>query len=150
MIRYPTQTRKPTVVRPASWYALGDNRLGESTSLGNVLDDDQPRANGSAISVQRYEAHGSFTRSVRRQTHRDPIRVLEVFPPTVETELTREYGGPKIWADAVGRAAVKALATGKSEVPDRTSQTPLCDVAGCAKRHHSIVNGAAEKQFPGR
>ena len=59
--------------------------------------------------------HG-FTRSLRRQTRGDSIHVLEVFPPIVETELTKDFGGPNIGPEAVGTAVVKALVHNRSEL----------------------------------
>jgi uncharacterized oxidoreductase len=58
----------------------------------------------------------AFTRSLRRQTRRDSIHVLEVFPPIVDTELTRDYGGPKIGPEALGIAVVNALVHSRSEL----------------------------------
>lgn len=58
----------------------------------------------------------AFTRALRRQTRGDAIHVLEVFPPIVDTELTRGYGGPKIGPEAVGTAAVKALVHSRNEL----------------------------------
>jgi uncharacterized oxidoreductase len=58
----------------------------------------------------------AFTRSLRRQTRSDSIHVLEVFPPIVYTELTRNHGGPKIGVEAVGAAVVKALVHNRNEL----------------------------------
>lgn len=58
----------------------------------------------------------AFTRSLRRQTRRDSIHVLEVFPPIVDTELTKDYGGPKITAEAVGAAVLRALMRNRDEL----------------------------------
>jgi uncharacterized oxidoreductase len=88
----------------------------------------------------------AFTRSLRRQTRRDTVRVPEVFPPNVETEWTRDYGGPKIGPDSVGKAVVKALAKGDNEV--RIGRAKLLYAMSRIAPHgiYSIINGAAEKR----
>lgn len=58
----------------------------------------------------------AFSQALRHQTRRDFLHVLEVLPPTVETELTSGYSGSKIKPDAVGAAVVKALAKGTTEL----------------------------------
>ena len=52
--------------------------------------------------------HG-FTRSLRWQTRTSRLQVLEVIPPTVDTELTKHYDGPKIKPEVVAKAVIKAL-----------------------------------------
>lgn len=58
----------------------------------------------------------AFSQALRHQTRRDALHVLEVLPPTVDTELTSGYGGSKIKPDAVGAAVVKALTKGTTEL----------------------------------
>jgi uncharacterized oxidoreductase len=74
-----------------------------------------PLAFNPGYSTAKAGLHG-FTRSLRRQTRGDSIHVLEVFPPIVETELTKDFGGPKIGPEAVGTAVVKALVHNRSEL----------------------------------
>jgi uncharacterized oxidoreductase len=104
-----------------------------------------PLAINPGYSIAKGGLH-AFTRSLRRQTRRDPIPVLEVFPPIVETELTREYGGPKIGADAVGKAVVKALAKGKSGVRIGRAKVLYAMSRLAPNGIYSIINGAAEKR----
>jgi uncharacterized oxidoreductase len=58
----------------------------------------------------------AFTQALRHQTRRDALQVVEVLPPTVDTELSSGYGGPKIKPEAVGTAVVKALTKGTPEL----------------------------------
>lgn len=58
----------------------------------------------------------AFSQALRHQTRRDGLHVLEVLPPTVDTELTSSYGGSKIQPETVGSAVVKALINGTTEL----------------------------------
>ncbi|WP_216898053.1 SDR family oxidoreductase [Nocardia alni] len=58
----------------------------------------------------------AFSQTLRHQTRREALHVLEVLPPTVDTELTGDYGGSKIKPDAVGSAVVTALINGTTEL----------------------------------
>jgi uncharacterized oxidoreductase len=58
----------------------------------------------------------AFSQALRHQTRRDALHVLEVLPPTVDTELTSDYGGSKIKPETVGTAVVKALTNGTTEL----------------------------------
>lgn len=57
-----------------------------------------------------------FTRSLRWQTRSSRLQVLEVMPPTVDTELTKHANVSKIQPDVVARALVKALQRGTGEL----------------------------------
>ena len=57
-----------------------------------------------------------FTRSLRWQTRSSQLQVLEVMPPTVDTELTKHAKVPKIPPEVVARAVVKALKQGTTEL----------------------------------
>jgi uncharacterized oxidoreductase len=88
----------------------------------------------------------AFTRSLRRQTRADSIHVLEVFPPLVDTELTRDYGGPKIGPEAVGTAVVRALVHRRSEL--RIGRAKFLYVMSriVPEGIFSMINGAVEKR----
>jgi len=58
----------------------------------------------------------AFTQALRHQTRHDALQVLEVLPPTVDTELASGYGGSKIKPEAVGTAGAKALTKGTAEL----------------------------------
>lgn len=63
----------------------------------------------------------AFSQALRHQTRGDTLHLLEVLPPTVDTELTSKYGGSKIKPDKVGSAVVKALTNDTTEL--RIGQT---------------------------
>lgn len=63
----------------------------------------------------------AFSQALRHQTRRDGLHVLEVLPPTVDTELTSKYGGSKLTPEKVGAAVAKALANNTTEL--RIGQT---------------------------
>lgn len=58
----------------------------------------------------------AFTRSLRWQTRQSRLKVLELMPPAVETDLTSNYAGPKISPEKVASALVKGLRAGRDEV----------------------------------
>jgi len=58
----------------------------------------------------------SFTKALRRQLKPAGILVTEVAPPVVDTPSVAHRDVPKISADRVVRAALAAVATGKTEV----------------------------------
>ena len=58
----------------------------------------------------------TFTQALRHQTRHDALQVLEVLPPTVDTELASGYGASKIKPEAVGTAVAKALTKGTTEL----------------------------------
>lgn len=58
----------------------------------------------------------AFTRSLRWQTRQSRLKVLELMPPTVETDLTRNFAGPKISPEKVANALVEGLRAGRDEV----------------------------------
>jgi uncharacterized oxidoreductase len=58
----------------------------------------------------------AFTQALRHQTRHDALQVLEVLPPTVDTELASGYGASKIKPEAVGTAVAKALTKGTTEL----------------------------------
>lgn len=58
----------------------------------------------------------AFTRSLRWQVRASGLKVLELLPPAVETQLTRRYDGPKIKPAKVAQALVEALVDGTDEV----------------------------------
>ena len=88
----------------------------------------------------------AFTRSLRRQTRRDSIQVLEVFPPIVDTELTRDYGGPKIGPEAVGTAVVKALVHSRNELRIGRAKFLYSMSRIVPNGIFSMINRAAEKR----
>jgi uncharacterized oxidoreductase len=106
-----------------------------------------PLAMNPGYSTAKAGLH-AFTRSLRRQTRSDRIHVLEVFPPLVETELTKDYGGPKIGPEPVGKAVVKALTTGKSEVRVGRAKFLYAMSRIVPNGIYSTINRTVEKRAP--
>lgn len=104
-----------------------------------------PLAFNPGYSTAKAGLHG-FTRSLRRQTRGDSIQVLEVFPPIVETELTKDFGGPKIGPEAVGTAVVKALAHNRSELRIGRAKLLYAMSRIVPNGIFSLINRAAEKR----
>lgn len=72
--------------------------------------------------------------------------MLEVFPPIVETELTKDFGGPNIGPEAVGTAVVKALVHNRSELRIGRAKF-LSTMSRIAPNGiFSLINRAAEKR----
>lgn len=74
-----------------------------------------PFGNTPGYSAAKAGLHG-FTRSLRWQTRDTGLKVVELMPPAVRTELTRRYDGSKIEPEAVAAALVHGLTTGVDEV----------------------------------
>lgn len=90
----------------------------------------------------------AFTQAVRWQTRAAGLQVLEVQPPTVDTGLVAQYSGLKIAPEVVGRAVVKALRSGKSEL--RVGQAKALGVAArlAPATVYRLMNTAGEKSLP--
>jgi uncharacterized oxidoreductase len=58
----------------------------------------------------------SFSRALRHRLKRTPIKVFELLPPLVDTDLARTLHMPKIQADEVARSLLKALERDRYEV----------------------------------
>jgi len=74
-----------------------------------------PFGNTPGYSAAKAGLHG-FTRSLRWQTRDSNLRVVELMPPAVDTELTRRYDGPKTDTASVAKALMAGLAKGVDEV----------------------------------
>lgn len=94
----------------------------------------------------RLEHHGST--EVRWQTRAGRLQVLEVQPPTGDTDLVKSYSGPKVQPDVVARAVVKALRSGKSElaVGQAKALSILARVAPATS--YRLMNTTVEKTLP--
>lgn len=78
-----------------------------------------PLAAAPIYSATKAAVH-SFTVSLRRQLAGGPVKVVELIPPIVETELHRAQGGPPPRAmklDAFVAATMAGLDAGKEEIP---------------------------------
>lgn len=74
-----------------------------------------PFGNTPGYSAAKGGLH-AFTRSLRWQTKASNLQVIELFPPTVDTDLTKNYNGPKIKTSVVAAALLNGLRSGKTEV----------------------------------
>jgi len=74
-----------------------------------------PFGSTPGYSAAKAGLHG-FTRSLRWQTRDSMLKVVELMPPAVDTELTRRYDGPKVDAASVATALLRGLAAGIDEV----------------------------------
>ena len=74
-----------------------------------------PFGNTPGYSAAKGGLH-AFTRSLRWQTRRSRVHVVDLLPPAVRTDLTARYDGPKIGPDKVAIALLDALRTGRAEV----------------------------------
>lgn len=79
-----------------------------------------PFGNTPGYSAAKAGLHG-FTRALRWQTKDTRLRVVELMPPAVRTDLTRQYEGSKIEPGVVAEALLKGLAAGVDEI--RPGQT---------------------------
>lgn len=58
----------------------------------------------------------SFTQALRYQLEGTPVRVLEVLPPLVDTDMTRGRGSGKLPPEAVAEQTLRGLERGHEEV----------------------------------
>jgi uncharacterized oxidoreductase len=79
-----------------------------------------PFGNTPAYSTAKAGLH-AFTRSLRWQTRLSRLKVIDLLPPAVATELTARYDGPKIGPDKVAADLLEGLRTGRDEI--RPGQT---------------------------
>ncbi|TCM07447.1 SDR family NAD(P)-dependent oxidoreductase [Sphingomonas sp. PP-CC-3G-468] len=79
-----------------------------------------PFGNTPGYSAAKAGLHG-FTRALRWQTRGTGLKVIELMPPAVDTELTRRYDGSKTDPESVARALMHGLVKGLDEV--RPGQT---------------------------
>lgn len=58
----------------------------------------------------------AFTRAIRRQLRRTSVRVVEVLPPLVDTEMVAESSEAKMSPEAAADAIVRGLERGRTEI----------------------------------
>jgi len=74
-----------------------------------------PVANVAVYCATKAALH-SFSRTLRYRLRSTPIKVFELLPPLVDTDLARTLHMPKIQADEVARALLKGLERERYEV----------------------------------
>ncbi|MDX7953993.1 SDR family NAD(P)-dependent oxidoreductase [Lichenihabitans sp. Uapishka_5] len=79
-----------------------------------------PFGNTPGYSAAKAGLHG-FTRSLRWQVRNTNLKVVELMPPAVDTNMTRRYDGSKTDAASIAKALMQGLANGVDEV--RPGQT---------------------------
>lgn len=74
-----------------------------------------PFGNTPGYSAAKAGLHG-FTQSLRWQTRDTTLKVVELMPPAVDTELTRRYDGSKTDTVSVAKALMAGLASDADEI----------------------------------
>ena len=74
-----------------------------------------PSAGTPGYSAAKNGLH-AFNQSLRWQTRKSQLQVLEVLPPTVDTDMNKHYNGPKIKPKVIGDGVRKALENGTHEL----------------------------------
>jgi short-subunit dehydrogenase involved in D-alanine esterification of teichoic acids len=67
-----------------------------------------PVANLAVYCATKAALH-SFARSLRRQLRQTAIKVFELLPPTVNTDMTRTLRGPKLAAEQVAKELLSGI-----------------------------------------
>jgi uncharacterized oxidoreductase len=73
-----------------------------------------PYSGAPAYSAAKGGLH-AFTKSLRWQTRHTALRVIDVLPPAVDTDMTEGFDGLKIKPTTVANATIKALRHGRGE-----------------------------------
>ena len=103
-----------------------------------------PFGNTPGYSAAKAGLHG-FTRSLRWQTRDSNLRVVELMPPAVDTELTRRYDGSKTDTASVAKALMIGLAKGVDEVRPGQSKALYAMSRIAPKFIFRTLNKAADK-----
>lgn len=90
------------------------------------------------------------TQALRWQTRTSRLQVLEVRPPTVDTDLVASYDGPKVHPDVVARAVVKALRSGTSELAVGQAKALRILVRIAPATAYRLMNTTVEKSLPAK
>lgn len=92
----------------------------------------------------------AYTRSLRAQLSQTRVRVVELAPPATKTDFNKGQedmdAGPRMEADAVAAAALRAMETGRDEVLPGLSR--LLRLAGRV-RPHAVLRGADAARMSG-
>jgi uncharacterized oxidoreductase len=82
-----------------------------SSALGVVPKQSAPLYCATKASVH------NFSKTLRYQLEQTPVKVFEVIPTLVDTEMTRGRGKNKISPDALATEVLRAIETDKYEIP---------------------------------
>lgn len=74
-----------------------------------------PMAGAAVYSATKAAVH-AWSRALRYQLAGTSVRVFELLPPTVDTAMTREMGGPKITPEELAKDTLAHMAKDKTEI----------------------------------
>ena len=106
-----------------------------------------PFGSAPGYSAAKAGLHG-FTQSLRWQTRSSNVQVVEVMPPTVDTELTKHSKTTKIQPEVVARAVIKALQSGSKEVRVGQSKALYFMSRLAPNAIFTLMNKMVEKHSP--
>jgi short-subunit dehydrogenase involved in D-alanine esterification of teichoic acids len=72
---------------------------------------------GLSVYAAAKAALHSFARSLRAELDGTSVRVFEVLPPVVDTELARGIAGPKLAPSAVADKIIEGIERGRTQIP---------------------------------
>jgi uncharacterized oxidoreductase len=71
---------------------------------------------GAAVYSATKAAMHSWTRALRYQLQKTPVKVFELLPPTVDTAMTRDMDGEKITPEVLAKATLEHMEKDKTEI----------------------------------
>lgn len=126
--------------------ALKRQRSATLVHVGSALGF-VPLAAAPVYSATKAAVH-SFTVSLRRQLQGSPVRIVELIPPIVETDLHREQGGPPPRAmrlEAFIAQAMAGIDAGREEIPVGLAKVLHTGVRIAPRFFLNIVNKARRR-----
>ncbi len=75
-----------------------------------------PKQNGAVYSATKAAVH-SFSSVLRRQLAKSSVKVFELFPPVVDTEMTKGRGGDKVSPESVASQLIRSMKDDQYEIP---------------------------------
>jgi len=75
-----------------------------------------PKQNGAVYSATKAAVH-SFSSVLRRQLANSSVRVFELFPPVVDTEMTKGRAGDKMSPESVASQLIRSMQQDQYEIP---------------------------------
>jgi short-subunit dehydrogenase involved in D-alanine esterification of teichoic acids len=75
-----------------------------------------PKQNGAVYSATKAAVH-SFSSVLRQQLANSSVRVFELFPPVVDTEMTKGRAGDKMSPEAVASQLIRSMQQDQYEIP---------------------------------
>jgi short-subunit dehydrogenase involved in D-alanine esterification of teichoic acids len=75
-----------------------------------------PKQNAAVYSATKAAVH-SFSSVLRRQLANSSVKVFELFPPVVDTEMTKGRAGSKMSPESVAGELIRSMKQNKYEIP---------------------------------